>query len=323
MKLWLLLLALPLFAETRTHFFSADEQGRSEVLWEELSCSPFKELTLSWNASRPSAGRYSFFISVRQNGEWSPWLYYAEWGSQGQIMFKDIPEHSCAFAQGGQVKPKVGFCDGYRVKVEGSGGADLGRFYHLSVCTLDHFRASQRQEPLAFVLLEGVPRFSQLMTRHPRHYDLALPTAMAALVGYCVGEKVVSPVEFAEKVIDDDTAFYENVSFNIAQASHYLNGAYLELSHLPDFAALHAYLIKGYPQIAFISGYFPGCPRSYQTEHAVCVIGYDPNENRVHCIDSGFPIDQNTLTSYSLPDFLRGWAKQRNKAIILRPLRNP
>lgn len=325
MGLWFLLFIIPLFAqftETRTHFLAPDEKTSSETFWEELNLPSFKELTLSWNALRPANGRYTFFVRVKRNEQWSPWLYYAEWSSQGQIIFTDAPTHSFATAYEGKVKPKAGTCDGYQIKVCGSGGTDLRGLYNLTACTsdLNQFTTTQDQKPLDFVFLDGVPRFSQLMTRNPRYNDLALPTAMTILLNYCMGENVILPADFAEKVIDDDTAFYESWSFNIAQASHYLNGrAFLEFSYVSNFATVHDHLVKGYPTIAFISGWFEGCPRPYRMEHAVCVIGYDPSENKVQCIDPGFPNDRATLTSYHLSDFLKGWAKQCNKAILIHP----
>jgi hypothetical protein len=323
MYFWFLLFIIPLFAEfaeTRTHFLSTDEKISSETFWEELGLPSFKELILSWNALRPPDGRYTFFIRVKQNGQWSPWLYYAEWSAQGQIIFTDTPPHSFATAHEGKVKPKTGTCDGYQVKVYGSGGTDLRGVHNLTVCTcnLDHFKIAEEQMPLDFVFLDGVPRFSQLMTRNQRYNDLALPTAMTILLNHYLREKVTLPADFADKVIDDDTAFYESYSFNIAQASHYLNGrAFLEFSYLSSFATLHDHLVMGYPVIAFISGWFQGCPRPYRMEHAVCVIGYDPVENKVQCIDPGFPNDRATFTSYLLTDFLKGWAKQYNRAILL------
>lgn len=312
---FLLLFALPLYAEVYTHILSSNT-------WEELDVKPFQELVLSWNASRPASGRYTFFVSVRQNGEWSPWLYYAEWSSPGQIMFCDRPEPSIAAAYAGVIKPKTGECDAFRIQVLASGGAGLQNFYNLTVCATNPtpVKAELPELSLESVFLENVPRHSQFSARHPRYNDLSLPTAMTILVNHTLGSKVIQPGDFAERVVDDDTAFYENSSFNIAQASHYLKErAQLELNYLPDFAALHKHLLEGHPVVVFITGWWQGSPRPYRTEHAICIIGYDPEKQKVHALDPGYSNDKATLTSYDLADFLKGWAKQRNKAIILIP----
>jgi hypothetical protein len=52
---------------------------------------PFDELMISWNAIRPIEGRFLFYVSVKIN-EWSPWLLYASWGSNGQSSFSNITQ---------------------------------------------------------------------------------------------------------------------------------------------------------------------------------------------------------------------------------------
>lgn len=321
---WLLFFIFPLYAEfcqTYTYPVSSRENAQTEIIWEKLSVAPFQELVLSWHASRPSKGRYTFFISVRQNNEWSPWLYYAEWSCPGQIMFRDRPEPSLAAAHAGFIKPTKGTCDAFRIWVTTSGGADLQNFYNFSVCATNpsEFSPSDQIPDLSPIFIESVPRHSQITARHPRYLDLSLPTAMTILINQCLGAKTIQPGDFAERVADDDTAFYEDSSLNIAEASDQLKGQTLfELSYLPDFASLHERLSQGHPVIVFISGWFQGCPRPYRTEHAICMIGYDPTARKVHALDPAFPNDKATLTSYDLSEFLKGWAKQRNKAIFVK-----
>jgi hypothetical protein len=324
MKFLFLLWFFPLygtFSETRMHFLSAEERASEEVVWEELATSPFNELILSWNGARPLEGRYSFLVSVRQDNVWSPWLYYAEWGSPGQIVFKDLPRNSSTVASEGYIKTKQGTCDAFRIQVQTSGGSNLKNVYGLSVCTTDlkAFTLATPQEPLDAVFIDSVPRQSQITLRHARFLDLALPTAMTILLNYFFGGKVVQPLAFADKVIDDDTGWYENWSLNVSEASHLLEGkAFLHITRLPDFAALHAHLLQGYPVIAAISGWGSGFPRPYRKEHAVCIIGYDPAEDKVYAIDSAFPNDKATFTAYPLSDFLKSWAREHNKAIYLK-----
>jgi hypothetical protein len=298
-----------------SHFLSFEEQSEHEIIWEETTSAPFQELTLFWHAKRPLSGRYTFLVSVRQNNFWSPWIYYGEWGYHGQLLFRDAPPSSFAIADEGKIKTSNS--DVFRVRLISSGGASLQSIEALSVCYGDD-PLLPSMEDLLPIFIESVPRQSLITLRHPRRLDLSLPVSMTILLNHFFGCKTIDPLEFAEKVMDDDNGFYENWSLNIAEASHRLHGkACLHFAHLPNFSALHALLLQGHPVIASLSGWIPGSPRPFRTEHALCVIGYDPGENKVICLDPMFPNDNATLVSYLLPDFLKGWAKHGNKAVYL------
>ncbi|MBI3508526.1 MAG: C39 family peptidase [Chlamydiia bacterium] len=299
------------------HPFSSE--GLQEI-WEVQDSEPFDQLLLTWNGKRPSSGRYSFFISVRQSNQWSPWLYYAEWGSCGQIMFSDNPKTSLALTHEGRLTVKKGTCDAFRILIEASGGARLDTLRHLFAALLSRplLVAPESTAPLSSVQLTSFPRQSQITLRHPRSSDMSLPVCMALTARYL--EVNVSPLDIAAKVIDDDTGFYENWSFNIAEVSSYFPERTLRLIYLSDFAALHSYLRQSLPVIVPISGWMRGGFRSYRMEHAICVIGYDAEEEKVLCIDPGFPSDKATFVSYDLADFLKSWGKHYNKAIVIAAL---
>lgn len=61
-------------------------QRKIEKEWKEENLPPFNELIISWNAIRPIQGNNLFYVSVKID-DWSPWLLYASWGSEGQTSF--------------------------------------------------------------------------------------------------------------------------------------------------------------------------------------------------------------------------------------------
>lgn len=303
------------FSEVYTHDLSSEEKETNICTWEMTDSIAFDELVLTWVAKRPQAGRYSFFVSICQEENWSPWLYYGEWGAVGQIMFKDIPKDSFAFAHEGKIAPKKGECNGFRIQIEASGGAYLENVESFSATLLSHSRfIPVSSSLLSSILLDPFPRQSHIMLRHPRSYDMSLPICMTLALNYLYQEKKFHPLDFAEKTVDDDTEFYENWSFNAAEASS--RGKPCHVAYLPDFASLHSYLMEGIPVIVPISGWMPGSFRYHRTEHAICIIGYSAEEDKIYCIDSALPNDKSTFVSYSLPDFLKTWAKHCNKALI-------
>jgi hypothetical protein len=300
-------------------FLTEEEKTKREVSWESAEESVFDELLLTWHAERPLMGSYTFFVKVKQEGVWSPWLFYAEWSSIGQIMFKHIPENSFAFAYEGRIQSKKGKCEDFAIQIEASGGAQLQNVTSVSAVPLNRQIKQAEAGFLPSAFLENFPRQSQITLRHLRYTDLSLPVCVSLVVNY-LGESKIDPKEFAELVIDNDSAFYENWSFNAAQGSTYLKGKQFTVCYLSSFDELHVFLKRKRPVIVPIIGWIPGGLRPYRTEHALCIIGYDETLARISCIDPAFPNDKSTLVSYALSDFLPIWAKLHNKAIVVTDL---
>lgn len=284
-----------------------------QAIWEELQTPPFTELILSWNTTRPAAGRFTFFVSVQENSEWSPWLYFGEWGCDGQMLFIDEPEGSNAKVRQGRV-----FCNatGFRVQTIATGGAELNNLM-LSVAT--NSPLVEKELPTEAVLLPHSQRQSQITLRHPRYADLALPTAMTVAINTILKSKVIDASHFAANVYDGDFDYYESLPLSVAEAGHHLwPQISVHAERLPNFNTLHAHLMAGFPVVALLKGTLTGAPRPFYIPHAVCVIGYDPAAQTVICIDPFFPNDRATQVAYSISDFLTAWKKQNNLSVIFQ-----
>jgi len=322
MLFFLLLFATSVFAEfSQVHHYdlSDSDRMRRELIWESSETPPFNELILTWNAHRPEEGRYSFFISLYQDGHWSPWLYSSEWGDLGQIIFNDAPEDSFAMTYRDGAKPKKGFATGFRIRVLAAEVADLSgiKTVWVNLCNLTEFRPTALHQSLDLILLQNVPRQSQITLRHPRSLDLSFPVAMSTALNTLLQRKAIDPVDFSNQVMDNDTDFYESWMLNAAEAAHRLGADYsVHVERLTDFEALHSHLLQGSPVLISMRGSFLGGPRLYHFPHILCVIGYNPDERKVYCIDSGFPNDKSTFVSYRIEDFLKCWNTQKNIACV-------
>lgn len=322
MLFFLLFLATSAFAEfSQIHCYalSDSDRTRQELIWESSELAPFNELILTWNATRPEEGRYSFFISLYQNGQWSPWLYSSEWGDLGQIIFNDAPEDSFAVTYRDGAKPKKGFATGFRIRVLAAEVADLFGMKTLwvNLCDLTEFQPTILHHHLDSILLQNVPRQSQITLRHPRSLDLSFPAAMSTAINALFQKKAIDPIDFANQVMDNDTDFYESWMLNAAEAAHRLGADYqVRVERLADFETLHSYLLQGSPVLIAMKGSLPGSPRLYRFPHILCVIGYNSDERKVYCIDSGFPNDKSTFVGYSIEDFLKCWNTQKNIACV-------
>lgn len=274
----------------------------NQTLWHQQNTLPFNELILSWNGLRPHKGKWTFFVSLKD----SHWLKFAEWSAVGQKSFQDQNE----FAKSHQdVVTAKEFSTEFRVKVEGD---ELDRLHRLNVC-ISNTNETEITPPqdLAPVLLKNGPRQSQQVLVHPRHKDLCSPTSTTTALGY-LGKRI-DPVDFANRIHDQQFDIYGNWILNIAEAYHQ-SQIPCHVERLKDFTTLHTHLMKNKPVVVSVKGPLPGAPAPYASGHLICVIGY--RENRVVCIDSAYPDNESTFVSYDLSDFLTAWNRRRNLSYI-------
>ena len=309
------------FTKTYEYDLVQKERQEKEFIWTMEPTRPFDELICSWNGMRPELGKWTFWVSAFTK-EWSPWIKYAEWGSKLQKTFKHAPQGSQVESYQDAVFPKEGLCEAFRVKVAAEEGANLEYFDTLFIClsNMSSHSVLMPQEVLPSVLLSNAPRRSQLKLDHPRFLDLCSPTATSTAINYLLGKAKVDPIAFAEKIHDKEFDIYGNWILNTAQAYHELEGNFRSrVERLNSFSNLHSFLMRGLPVVVSIRGPLIGAYRPMTFGHLVCVIGYDSEKQKVLCIDSGFPEDEETYVSYPLKDFLDAWARRQNLAYVFTP----
>lgn len=295
-----------------------------EFVWECAPVKPFRELQLSWNATRLAQEGYSFFVSLRQNGSWSPWLYYGEWGHFGQLLCKENPDTSFAETHRGTARPKQSLSDGFRIRLISPARGTLFDLRELFASTFDTPITSSPDLSLSNpspILLDSVPRYSLLQLRFSPIYEYSLCVAAAAAVNYL--GKNADPVDFSQCVYDQDFDCYEHWPLIAAEAAARLGPDFeVRIEYLPDFSAIYTQLEQGCPVVVGIIGTLMGGPMPFRREHGVAVIGYDPVLKKVHCMDPGFAWYKATFVSYQLEDFLRAWEKRKNIACVFKKKTN-
>lgn len=288
------------------------DPSNTAFFWEVSDAEPFNELELTWNAQRTAEDGFYFFVSLKQGDEWSPMLYYGQWGSWGQMLFQDSPEDSLASTRRGIVSSRKGKCDGFKIYVQSDYPID-------SLSAFTNAPTPPTSEPQIPILLANPDRQSLITLRCDRYTDHYLTTAVSIAVNTLFQHKKINPVDFAQNAYDQENDAYNHWNLSAAQAFVALEGKYtVQVQKLPDFETLYSYLARGTPVVVGIQGTIMGAPRPYYREHAVCVIGYDPTTKKVHCIDPFFPNDKATPVSYSLSDFTKAWNKRQNIACTFK-----
>lgn len=281
--------------------------------WTVENLSPFDELILSWNGQRPREGAFLFSISVKID-DWSPWLPYASWGSEGQSSFQSKAEAITIDYDTLSILEKK--ATGFRIKISTQGTASLTELSSLHVYI--HREKSSDLTPTESIALP-VPGLSQMCLNHLRYRDLCSPTSTTAVIHYLLKKKSLLPLHFAKQVWDQGGDLFGNWVFNIAQASACLGSEWsCWVEKLSGFGDIYKKLHQGIPIITSVRGPLPGSAAPYATGHLLVVTGYDPLKERVLCMDPAFPSDDATHISYSLSDFMEAWERRGKVAYIFK-----
>lgn len=308
---------------------------KNVLIWQRKSQRPFSELIVSWNASRPKKGHFSFYAKVRHHN-WSPWKKLAEWGAKHQKTFGNTrnryvhSKHVRLELQRGRTGHE------YQIKVVAEKGADLRRIKALfaNVANERDFSVQFQCPPLSKTCINNIPRQSQWKLRHWRTKDLCSPTSISMITRYFINkDNLFCPsfslsqhaAAFAQKVHDASLNIYGNWIFNVAQAYSSTKGNILyRVERLNNFKELHAHLLKKIPVAVSLRGRLRGRHRErgawpYNNGHFVVVIGWDPKKRHVLCLDPAFRNNKQMFRSYRIREFVRTWGRSRNLSYVPIP----
>ena len=288
--------------------------------WQEEGILPFDELMLSWNAARPLQGKYLFYVSVKTE-DWSPWLLYAAWGSDGQSSFHEKADQEPVRVYQDALEVLEGQkATGFQIKVVPEGLAVLEDIHALHVYT----NGDRLQDPKQMVLDVpsiglSLPGISQMVLNHERPTSLCSPTSTTSVVRYLLNCPDVDPVYFAQNVWDGGFDIFGNWVFSVAQAATELGKDWnCWVERLAGFEAVYQRLQQGAPVVVSIRGPLTGSAQPYASGHLIAVIGYDSLRQRVLCMDPAFPADDQTLVSYDLLDFTQAWNRRGRVAYVFQ-----
>jgi len=293
-------------------------QQRIESKWKEENILPFNELILSWNAGRPIKGRYLFYVSVKIE-EWTNRVLYACWGHEGQTGFLETSTDECVRVYQDTLEVmKHKNATGFKIKIITEDGASLEGIRSLNVYTNGDVSHELKDiAPTSKPIYLQVHGISQITLNHPRHRDLCSPASTTAVIRYLLNHQEIDPLEFAKNVCDSGFDIYGNWVFNISQAAHELGQEWnCWVERLRDFDDIYQRLQNGTPVIVSVRGPLPGSAFPYANGHLIAVIGYEPTQQKVICMDPAFPSNDQTHVFYDLSDFIRAWTRRGKVAYV-------
>lgn len=289
-----------------------------EQEWQVDNLTPFNELIVSWNAIRPKNGCFHFFLSIKIQ-TWSPWYPYASWGSHFQSSFSSTDsDHSFLIYQDTLEIINSKKATGFRLKILTDEEASLTDIYGIYVYTNGEEINSNLQfiNSKKFVSLE-IPQISQMTISHNRCKDLCSPTSVTAVTRFLSKNFQIDPIIMAKNVWDKGFDIFGNWVFNIAEAANLLGtGWHCWVARLNSFEDIYQSLVKNIPVIVSVRGPLIGSAQTYSHGHLLTVVGFDPLQQFVLCMDPAFPTNGETSVSYPLLDFENAWNKRGKIAYL-------
>lgn len=298
-------------------FLLESEKKNNTFAWEETQLNPFDELIVSWNAERPLNGSYLIQVSLFTS-KWSPWFDYAFWGAYDQYTFeKNLPDSRIQVYQDVIEVLRDDKATGFRIRVIANEKASLDGLRALHISAIDRSMHAVNFTSIENVSVDlDVTGLSQIVLSDERYFRLCSPTSTTAVIKFLSGS-TLSPIEFANSVVDSAFDIYGNWILNIAQASHVLGKSWhCFVARLNSFNQIIDQLMKGYPVVASIKGPLLGSALPYESGHLVVVTGYDSKNQEVFCMDPAFPTDDLTHVKYPLNEFLTAWSRRQGMAYI-------
>lgn len=293
-------------------------QAAVESVWREEELPPFDELMITWNAARPVEGKYLFSVRVKTD-KWTPWLLYASWGSENQASCHSATSEAPVRVYQDVLEVKEGSkATAFQIQIVPEGQATLDQIRGLYVYT-NSDKAEDPQQTLPYSSPVHLPLkgLSQMTLNHIRHRDLCSPTSTTAVVRYLSNKTEIDPIHFAEKAWDGGFNIFGNWVFNVSQAAAELGPSWdCWVERLSGFDAIYRRLHLGIPVIISVRGPLPGSAEPYAKGHLMVVIGYEPQEQKVICMDPAFPSDEQTVVRYALSDLLQAWNRRGRVAYI-------
>ncbi len=286
--------------------------------WEEKEVGSFNELILSWNALRPSSGSYRFFISIYLE-EWTPWLFYAEWGSQGQWSSSDVAlDGQICLDQ--DILTSVSRATGFRIRVCVEGGAVFTDISALFVYLNSDTACEQEFDSESHGILLPLQGISQMQLLHERRSHLCSPTSTTAVIHYLLQKRELIPELFAQKVWDRGSDIFGHWVFNVAAAFESLGPSWrCWVERLQGFSDVYQRLVQGLPTIVSVKGPLQGGALPYLGGHLMVVIGFHAQKKQIICMDPAFALQEGTIVSYDFMSFMQAWRMRGFLSYIFCP----
>lgn len=286
----------------------------------------FSQLMISWNALRPKQGYFLFEAAVQYaDGHWSTWMPLARWGARIQQTLESQDKRGAKNYYVRVEMPEHNLGIGYNIRVRALKGAPIEDLHTFLVTTSDFGKmtsdvSNTELKGLPLKIIDGVPRYTQMIPNYPDARKICSPTSLSMLLGHTLKRRF-QPYRVAKLVWDDGLKVWGSWQMNTAAAYPLIQQTHhIYATRLSSAIELYANLVQNRPVCVSIRGPLPGAAPIYtQRGHIIVVVGMDPQNNRIIVNDPAFESLKEVQHTYRLTDFLRAWELSHRLAYILVP----
>lgn len=302
-----------------------ENTNRKQVLFCKNDIPLFSQLIFYWNAFRPEKGYFSFHAQVLDGkNKWHDWHTMINWGKDIQKSFSNEGTTGTKYCHVRLEMPPKRLAKGVRIKVVAHDGANLSslRSLGINVANLSAFNEEFNHaiNLLPSVVINGIPKQSQMVLDHPKADVMCSPTSCGMLMSY-LKKQPLNTLDFALGVYDYGLNSYGSWPFNIAHAFEHCEGeVFFKVMRLPSFFELHSMLQKSIPVVVSVRGKLQGAPKEYNNGHLLLVIGWDKQKQKVICHDPAFDQNEKVYMEYDIKSFCTAWGRSRHLAYVAEPI---
>ena len=256
-------------------------------------------------------------MSVKQE-TWSPWLLYAQWGSDFQQGTKtNYKGCSVKVSADTVIVSENNKSQAFRILVIANEGAKLNTFSAIHVCATDKSLPFDESVDISLKSIDlPVPSVSQLAAGE-LGLRLCSPSSTLAVVRYFTEQESVDPLSFAKQAYDSYFDIFGNWVLNTSAAYPFLpSGVACWTEKLGSVNALLQKLHSGCPIVISVRPPLPSSELPPAVKgHLVVVKGYDAKKQELLCMDP-YSVTHDTYKNYKLSDVLSAWEKREHVAYV-------
>lgn len=272
-----------------------------------IETEQFTELTPSWNSRTDKDSFIEFFIKLRVENNWTPYVSYGVWSTDGNnIGVKEYYSDDIIKATDDRIFVKDGkISDAVQIKVVLKGKNPKLKLIAFSTDSGEE----EALEENYLRILDNVPMISQLASGHKDARVICSPTSLTMTLKY--HGKDVTLDQVAKGTLDSGNNAYGNWPQNVAFAGEQGMRAYTR--KCKSINPIKNYIAKGIPVVASVcmkeKEMLDGAISAFPSGHLMVVVGFENKDGVEYIVvnDPAANSNEEVRKYYKLNQWVKVW----------------
>lgn len=272
-----------------------------------IETEQFTEITPSWNSRTDKGSFIEYFIKLRVENNWTPYVSYGIWSTDGNnIGVTEYYSDDIIRATDDRIFVKNGkFADAVQIKVVLKGNSPKLKLIAFSTDGVE----DEALEGDYLRVLDNVPMISQLASGHKDARVICSPTSLTMTLKY--HGKDVTLDQVTRGTLDSGNNAYGNWPQNAAFAGEQGMRAYTR--KCKSINAVKNYIAKGIPVVASVcmkeKEMLDGAISAFPSGHLMVVVGFDNKDDVEYIVVNDPAANSNAEVRryYRLDQWINVW----------------